>query len=460
MRCISLLCSVFLLAGQPAPAEDAGEGPAPVIVQRQAPELLELDFGQPTDGRSEFLSTMLAAISARDQDAILALLNSPSCEAQKCEWALREQPLVHLAVRLADTATIATLVGAGADINHKDPVTGLTPLMEALRRADRPMVEFLINLGADPGIATKDGLQAGTLAQLVGLDDLVAPPPLRLKQEEADMLLLRAIEAGSVEAMVAALDAGARVNAVAPNGWSALMIAAFQGQGEAVHLLLRRGANRAYTDPEAGYNVAHAALIGNAATERHGMLKTVIDALIDGGNSDVTQQGENVRLSDLFMFESRKGITAMQIAENQKILEILEEMAGPEINEGYIDLPGEGDGNANGDTLDLSTNDTTDEGGAEAAANEMMPAIQSSKDVILDTPGVVIIKARGGRVDTENLNLRTKPATDGNIIGTLPYGTSLTIVGHSADLGWVAVLCCGSPPTAGWVRYGYVSLTD
>ena len=62
---------------------------------------------------------------------------------------------------------------------------------------------------------------------------------------------------------------------------------------------------------------------------------------------------------------------------------------------------------------------------------------------------------------TQNVNLRSEPSIDGDVITTLAPDDALTITGESVEAGgivWWPVET--SDGTAGWVSQDYIEVTD
>jgi ankyrin repeat protein len=115
-----------------------------------------------------------------------------------------------------DCALASELIKAGADVNARDPGTGLTALMIAAGRADETMVPILIAAGADVFAADA---RAGATA------------------------LHKACQGGSLAVARALIEAGAFVDAVAPTtGHTPLMDALWFKYPEIARFLLQRGA--------------------------------------------------------------------------------------------------------------------------------------------------------------------------------------------------------------------------
>jgi ankyrin repeat protein/ketosteroid isomerase-like protein len=99
----------------------------------------------------------------------------------------REERLVAATWR-GDQDLVAALLAAGAHVDHRDPASGLTPLLIAAGRADAPLVRLLLDAGAD--VFTTDS-GAGATA------------------------LHKACQGGSLDVVRALVEAGAFVDAVA-----------------------------------------------------------------------------------------------------------------------------------------------------------------------------------------------------------------------------------------------------
>ena len=138
-----------------------------------------------------------------------------------------------------EAATV--LLEHGADINArqtKEPTAdmegrndlnryGATPLFLAARSVDVPLMEVLLELGADPFIANVDGDSPLMVAAGVGVYSQGESPGLPEESADAVRILL---------------DLGAPVSDVDKNGETAMHGPAWRGSNEAVMLLLTAGA--------------------------------------------------------------------------------------------------------------------------------------------------------------------------------------------------------------------------
>jgi ankyrin repeat protein len=122
-------------------------------------------------------------------------------------------PLID-AVKAADRPGVRRLLDLKTNVNAVEP-DGTTALHWAVRADDRQMAELLLRRGANPVAANRYGVT-----------------PLEL-----------AATNGSVETLRLLLDAGARPDTANPEGETALMTAARTGSIESVRLLASRGAD-------------------------------------------------------------------------------------------------------------------------------------------------------------------------------------------------------------------------
>jgi ankyrin repeat protein len=193
-------------------------------------------------------------------------------------------PLI-TAVHTGHWQTARDLLAWGADPNAATP-DGLTPLIMITDESDDDwhvrMVEDLLLAGADPRRTTSNGATALTNALGGGNPRIVA----RLLAAAPDLKLPDGF-AGSVAGMVAGLrgdgDLLDRVrlappadddgHATAPNGRTALMVAAGRGDLAVVRALLEAGADPRAENAEHLTALTHAVAGGNAD-----VVRTVLDA--------------------------------------------------------------------------------------------------------------------------------------------------------------------------------------
>ena len=173
------------------------------------------------------------------------------------------------AARTGNVDALRTLLEVGANVNARESTRGQTALMWAAAQGHAKGVALLVEAGAavdarshGPTQAAAKGERSASTYQSSEVDpDRVArgaaPDEPRLNSAiardyrrpgriDAYTPLLFAVRAGLVEAVRALLDAGANVNDAAPDGTSALVIAAINAHWELGAFLLDRGA-----DPDA-----------------------------------------------------------------------------------------------------------------------------------------------------------------------------------------------------------------
>lgn len=142
------------------------------------------------------------------------------------------------------------LAARGADVNARmtaEPRNGYrnalnrigaTPLLMAARLADAPLMQALIELGADPTLTNEDGSTVLMVAAGVGVHSPGEDP---------------GTEAEALACVELALALGGDVNAVDGNDETALHGAAYRGANSIVRLLTDRGANTFHVENASGW---------------------------------------------------------------------------------------------------------------------------------------------------------------------------------------------------------------
>ena len=153
------------------------------------------------------------------------------------------------AVMRGDTAAVRALLAQKAAVNATQ-ADGATALHWAVYRADPALTDLLLQAGANPKVANREGATPLSLAGLNGNADHHGEPvegrrgirTRRCRGERRPCMM--ASRTGNVAAMKVLLDRGAQVNAKESlRGTTALMWAADQGHAAAMKLLIDRGAD-------------------------------------------------------------------------------------------------------------------------------------------------------------------------------------------------------------------------
>ncbi|MCY4599514.1 MAG: ankyrin repeat domain-containing protein [Acidobacteria bacterium] len=140
------------------------------------------------------------------------------------------------AARTGNLQSVAALVAAGADVNAAEETRGQTALMWAAGEGHAGVIRVLLEAGADLH-ARSHGPESAEAAAGSGTYTR------RVRRMDEFTPFLFAVRAGRTEAVQALLDGGADVNETAPDGTSALVIAAANAHWELAAFLLEKGAD-------------------------------------------------------------------------------------------------------------------------------------------------------------------------------------------------------------------------
>lgn len=160
-----------------------------------------------------------------------------------------ETPLM-VAARNGNADAVRTLIAHGADVHARETLRGQTALMGAASEGNAAAVQVLIQAGADVNLRSR-----GPAGRPLEAAEGTRSGYTRRGRFDAYTPLLMAVRRGHIDVARALLASGANVHDTAPNGASALVIAAANAHWELGVLLLEHGAN-----PNAmaqGWNALH-----------------------------------------------------------------------------------------------------------------------------------------------------------------------------------------------------------
>jgi len=202
-------------------------------------------------GHQAMLHRLLQAAGRGDTASVRSLLrlgfspNAKEAGASPCG-----SPAVVAAACGGQTETLRLLLDHGGDVNARGP-EGQTALALAIQQGRHDAALLLLQRGADPNLPSPEiGRSTLSAAAAAGWMDVVekalargVPPDGGTIGGSADRPLCFAAAAGQGEAVRLLLDRGASLDARLDNGMNALMCAAVAGRADVVDLLLRRGAD-------------------------------------------------------------------------------------------------------------------------------------------------------------------------------------------------------------------------
>jgi hypothetical protein len=151
-----------------------------------------------------------------------------------------------VAAQMDNVTQVKKLIGKGLSPNTVDPISGETVLMVALREGSEGVIMELI---ADKGLKLEQTAPNGNTALMLAAFKRNKPAVIALLARGAVVTrpgwtaLHYAAAAGDAEIAGILLEKYAYIDAESPSQLTPLMIAAREGQSELVELLLREGAD-------------------------------------------------------------------------------------------------------------------------------------------------------------------------------------------------------------------------
>jgi ankyrin repeat protein len=194
----------------------------------------------------------LCLAAARGQVQMVELLLAAGADPLLPDTRMGATAL-HKAAQSGSVEVARLLLDHGAFLNQQAPIHGHTPLLDAVWHKRLPMVEFLLDRGANPDIQPHAYTIDDFLTFATGSDD-VTPfrealdrARRRRAARAAEPLRVAALH-GDVNGVRAAIAQGANVNRMSVDGHTPLLDAAREGHVEVVKVLLDAGADPRITD--------------------------------------------------------------------------------------------------------------------------------------------------------------------------------------------------------------------
>jgi len=156
-------------------------------------------------------------------------------------------------VQVDNANAVSAMLAKGVDVNARDPRSGETALIIALREDSQSVFNALV---ADPRVELELAAPNGNTALMMAAFKGNKPAAVALLERGAAVNrsgwspLHYASAGGSADIARLLIDRGAALNARAPGGLTPLMMAAREGQESTVALLLAAGAGTALKSAE------------------------------------------------------------------------------------------------------------------------------------------------------------------------------------------------------------------
>jgi ankyrin repeat protein len=161
------------------------------------------------------------------------------------------------ASRTGSAGTVKALLARGAEVDAKEQTHGQTALMWAVSNQHPEIVRLLVAAGAD--VQARSEVRPRVVHTGNRFGDRNESRGVATLELGGFTPLLFAARQGDLESARILLDAGAKVDDVAPIGATALVVAAHSGQGAFARMLLEKGAD--VNAAGAGYTALHAAVL-------------------------------------------------------------------------------------------------------------------------------------------------------------------------------------------------------
>ena len=195
---------------------------------------LLLRAGAMADAANRYGVTPLALAAERGYGALVERLLEAGADANTARRG--GETVLMSAARAGGLRSVDALIAAGADVNAAEETRGQTALMWAAGEGHADVIRSLLAAGAELH-ARSHGPAAAAAASGTGTYTR------RVRRMDEFTPFLFAVRAGRADAVTALLAGGADVNETAPDGTSALVIAAANAHWELAAFLLDAGAD-------------------------------------------------------------------------------------------------------------------------------------------------------------------------------------------------------------------------
>ncbi len=282
-----------------------------------------IDAGADAGAANDLGITPLALACENANGAMVEVLLGAGADASAA--AETGETVLMSCARTGSRSAVQALLVAGAEVNAREPTEQQTALMWAVARRHPEVVSLLLAHGADVQARSRarrqvisrrlqSELKYGELGRSYGTDaeetTIGGFTPLLFATRQGDVPVARLL-----------LDAGGDVNDTAPDGASALVVAAHSGHRALTVFLLERGANPNAAD--AGYTALHAAVLT-------GDLEMVTALLSHGArpNAQVTLATRVTRNGQVLMLgEHLLGATPLALAAKFTEIDLMHALA-------------------------------------------------------------------------------------------------------------------------------------
>jgi ankyrin repeat protein len=331
-----------------------------------------------------------------------------------------------LASRNGDAASVKTLLGHGADVNAKEEANGQTALMWALGQQHSDIAGMLLDAGADIRARSKSSQRVVLLCCPAWAGD--PEGTVTIDQGGLTPLLFTAIT-GDTQSARRLLAAGADVNDAAAGGATALVMAAHNGFGPLVNLLLDNGA-----DPNAagaGYTALHSAVLrGDQATVK-ALLAHRADLNVRLAKGTFLKRGSREYAFDKFLIGATPFLLAARLGDVEQMR--LLAAAGADLSIGLED--------GRTPLIVAAQGETT---GARMRGGAAEPRVLAAVTLLLELGADVNAADRAGNTALHVLAAR-RPGFDGVIRLLGERGARLEIANNKGETPLVLALAPPAP---------------